>query len=164
MNVKKKLGPFPAWVWGVIVLGAIAAFYIYKRRSSGGGGSSAILSGGVLPQDMASAGAPAENAAPAASLSPDVVSALNDLNASVGQVSAGQDVISAEIAALGAQNVAATSLAPPATTSGPNGRWRPSSLAPFVKPSSKNKASALHPHPTAKPRAAQPPKAKPRKK
>lgn len=83
LDVKKKVGPLPLWVWvaagGVAVIG-----YIYLRRSSGAGGESLaagpveLVTGNVQPQDYAASGYPSTNGAPASGLAPEVLQAVMD--------------------------------------------------------------------------------------
>ncbi len=87
-GIGKKLGPLPIWAWaGIAIVGGYFAYTYFKNRSGGGtsagtgGGNVSILGGGgqVAPL-AASSGAPSENASPAQSLNPDVLSALTGLS------------------------------------------------------------------------------------
>lgn len=76
-KLSKRIGPFPVWLWLAAAVGVLAIVFIYLR-SRGGGGDAAVpgdtggfFGSGYSPVDAAGAGAPAENAAPAQSISPD---------------------------------------------------------------------------------------------
>lgn len=82
----KKVGPFSAWVWLVMLGGSVAIWYML-RRSRGGGSPVDLVTGadaGSTPPDAASSGAPAENAAPGTQLDPQVLSTLQGLGDQLG--------------------------------------------------------------------------------
>lgn len=77
----KKVGPLPAWGWGLIIL-AVLAWFLFFRKSNGGttatsgagdtGGSSYVPQDNSGQINAAQAGQPSQNSAPADGLSPDV--------------------------------------------------------------------------------------------
>lgn len=87
--LKAKLGPVPVWIIGAAVL-ALVVFVVMRKRAGGSSGDvgDAVLSGGQIgPQAAASGGQPSQNAAPADSLSPEVLDTLNELATSVNGIS-----------------------------------------------------------------------------
>lgn len=90
----KKIGPLPAWGWGLIVF-AVLAWFLFFRRSNKGTTAGAVDSGQssyVEPVSQnagdvngAQAGQPSTVTAPADQLSPDVLAALNALPSQVSQ-------------------------------------------------------------------------------
>ena len=88
-GLKKKVGPLPAWAWGLLVLAVLAWFLFFRRSNSGTTattGAADTATSTLYPQDNATdlnaaqAGQPSTNSAPADSLSPDVLSALQAQN------------------------------------------------------------------------------------
>ena len=54
----KKIGPLPAWAWGVLVLAVVAFFFLRSRgaTAAGGGGSSSPLASGGGPDGGGASG------------------------------------------------------------------------------------------------------------
>lgn len=87
----KKVGPFSTWVYLVAIGGGVAVWWFFLRGRGGGDagyGGPEVVSGGsaASPEQMASAGAPSANGAPADQLSPDVMAQLQDTLAQIGDV------------------------------------------------------------------------------
>ncbi len=103
MNVKKKIGPFSLWVWALLAVALVVAFWYYRKRSAGTTPTTStdILTTGVLPQGVSQAGAPSTTSAPSSGLSPDVQDALSsqfaDVNAALSGLSAQQSQQSTDL-------------------------------------------------------------------
>ena len=90
----KKVGPLPAWGWGLIIF-AVLAYFLFFRKSNKGTNAGAVSSGQssyVEPVSQnagdvngAQAGQPSTATAPADQLSPQVLDALNALPSQVSQ-------------------------------------------------------------------------------
>lgn len=93
-GLRKKVGPLPVWVWGLIVA-AVLAWWLFFRRSNqgttatvGDGGTAQSV---LLPQDNAAgmnaaqAGQPSTVSAPADNLSSDVLQTLAAQNSTLVQ-------------------------------------------------------------------------------
>jgi hypothetical protein len=50
LDVKRKLGPLPIWVWGVI--GGIAVYYVYSRRKASATATNATTGGTLDPNQV----------------------------------------------------------------------------------------------------------------
>ncbi len=104
LDIKRKIGPLSLWVWAVVLVGLVVAYWLYRKHASAGGstdgGSATVLTTGVLPQGAASGGYPAANAAPAQSLSSDVqaelASQFGDINSALSGLSAQQAQLSTD--------------------------------------------------------------------
>lgn len=83
-NASKRAGPLPRWAWALLVVGgALAAYYLYRRNRPGQDTSTGFTSTSIVPvgataQLAAQSNQPSTNAAPADSMSPDVVAALGE--------------------------------------------------------------------------------------
>lgn len=86
LGLTKKVGPLPAWGWGLIVLAVLAYFLFFRRSNSGTSATVGQAETAYVPQDnsgqvnAAQAGQPSTASAPVDSLNADVLGVLQAQN------------------------------------------------------------------------------------
>lgn len=146
----KKIGPLPAWGWGLIVF-AVLAWFLFFRKSNKGTTAGVVQSGQSSYVDpvsqnagdvnAAQAGQPSTVSAPADSLSPQVLDALNALPSQVS--TAVQDAFASSYAMGASPYATATGYGAVAPlNTGPTQGTATVSAPTATKPQAKAKAGA----------------------